>query len=160
MQEHRTKPIFIKTLSKQGAKPKSVIQQSIELKFLLLEENNQKLKSLINKFSSDPQRKLKSVVVSKPIQQENRRSCNKQNKERKSRNHKSTILRNTQLNKNFKRVKSKKVQFNSVFDVKPQRQRKQNFVQQNMQNAFNLHKNKGFFDHRIGELRQLTKNRA
>ena len=165
MYEYRQESIFTKTRSKPVMQPKSSIQQSIELKFFLLEENNPKLKNLINKFSSDPQRKLKSVVVSRQGQQENRVNGNKQGqcaRGRQPKSHKSTILKSTQLNKNFKRVKSKNVQFTSVFDTRPYRGKlkKQNFVQQNMKNAFNISKNAGFFDNRIGELRRLAKNRA
>ena len=134
-------------------------KQCIDLKFLKFQEQNPKLQHLINKFSTDPTRKLKSVMVTntKLIENQAKRTKGKRNNkpDYNRGDFKSTILVNRKDNGQEKKPKNDKTQFMSVFNKNQfgiagqKKHKKQNFIHQNKKNAFNITRNTGFFGSKL-----------
>ena len=143
-------------------------KDSINLRFMQLQEQNPRLKNLINRFSNDPQRKLKSVIMTN---QKLNNVAYEQGKYKRSNNghggtYKSTMLPNKQ--NGAKRIKedSHKKQFQSLFakanGAHPQlfkhnlKGKKKNFVKDNKSNAFNIQKSTGFFNSKYGDFKKKS----
>ena len=151
-------------LSKDSRSKPTVIQQStskqfIDRKFLKFQENNPKLQHLINKFSTDPTRKLKSVMITNTKLMENKAKGTKGRPQKPQEYNRgefrSTILVNRKDNGQEKKPKNERAQFMSVFNGKQfdgagqKKFKKPNFIHQNRKNAFNVTRNTGFFGSKL-----------
>ena len=142
-------------------------KDSINLRFMQLQEQNPRLKNLINRFSHDPQRKLKSVIMTN---QKMNGTPNEQDRYKKGGNskykgtYKSTILSNKKNGTRKGKEDSHKKQFKSLFTKdkgqpliqfkQHDKVRKKNFVKDNRSNAFNIQKSTGFFNSKFGDFKK------
>ena len=167
----KRKPITQSTkfnLHKKTAITQQLTKNSIEAKFFQLQQKNPRLKNLINKFSTDPQRKLNSVIMTSNKINDIAVKKSGNGRKRITGANKSTMLPNRRENSKVKVKKNRRNEFKSLFNTgmingeteKNKEKKKKNFIKNNKANAFDPKRNNAFFESRMFDFKKRVNNKV